>query len=167
MPESDQGINDLRYQVVPRTLIFLFNQRNQVLLLRGANSKRLWSGLYNGIGGHIEAGEDIVQAAYRELSEETGIHNVILRFCAQVMVDVAENTGVAIFIFRGDASTTDFTPSKEGRLFWVDLDDLESIPLVEDLPLLIPRIAANQSESPVIIGKYVYQPDGSMKVSFR
>lgn len=167
MPKSDQGIDDLRYQVVPRTLIFLFNQQHQVLLLRGANTKRLWAGLYNGIGGHIEAGEDILQAAYRELKEETGIQNVTLRFCAQVMVDVAENTGVAIFIFRGDASITDFTPSKEGRLFWVDLDDLESFPLVEDLPLLIPRIAAHQSESPVIIGKYVYQPDGSMKVSFR
>ena len=167
MPKSDQGIDDLRYQVVPRTLIFLFNQHNQVLLLKGANTKRLWAGLYNGIGGHIEAGEDIAEAAYRELSEEAGIEDVVLHFCAQVMVDVAHSTGVAIFTFRGDASTTDFTPSKEGRLFWVDLDDLESIPLVEDLLLLIPRIAAHQPESPVIIGKYVYQPDGSMKVSFR
>jgi hypothetical protein len=36
MPRADQGIKDHRYHVIPRTLIFLFNIREQVLLIKGA-----------------------------------------------------------------------------------------------------------------------------------
>lgn len=42
----------------------------KVLLIR--KDKGWQSGLYNGIGGHVEAGETPVQAMVRECSEETG-----------------------------------------------------------------------------------------------
>jgi hypothetical protein len=35
MPQSDKGIRDQRYHVIPRSLIFIFNDSNQVLLMRG------------------------------------------------------------------------------------------------------------------------------------
>ena len=38
----------------------------EVLLLRGAADKRLWANRYNGLGGHVEAGEDVLSAAKRE-----------------------------------------------------------------------------------------------------
>lgn len=165
MPKSDQGIDKKRYQVIPRTLIFLFNQEHQVLLLKGSPNKRLWSGLFNGIGGHIEAGEDIFEAANRELLEETGIAGLALRFCGQVMVDVADEVGVAIFIFKGQLEGSNFETSSEGSLSWVDLDALETVPLVEDLPTLIPRVAAHQASSAFIIGKYWYGLEGDLRIS--
>lgn len=165
MPKSDQGIDQQRYQVVPRTLIFLFDHHNHVLLLKGSPRKRLWAGLYNGIGGHIEVGEDILEAAHRELFEETGITGINLLFCAQVMVDVSNEVGVAIFIFRGKVDSVDFEPSAEGSLSWVPLSDLAKLSLVEDLPILIPKIADHQATSPIIIGKYAYDKDGELVVS--
>ena len=51
--------------LIPRTLIFL-TCRDLVLLLKGAPHKRLWANRYNGIGGHIERGEDVLTAAQRD-----------------------------------------------------------------------------------------------------
>jgi 8-oxo-dGTP diphosphatase len=165
MPKSDQGIDQKRYQVVPRTLIFLFDSNSRVLLLKGSPQKRLWAGLFNGIGGHIERGEDVLEAAKRELFEETGIAGVTLQYCAQIMVDVSEELGVAIFVFRGKLNNSNFEISSEGSLSWVALDALATVPIVEDLPTLIPRIAAHQVNSPTIFGKYTYDLDGNLLIS--
>lgn len=167
MPNTDQGNDFHRYLIIPRTLIFLFNHRNQVLLLRGAENKRLWAGLLNGIGGHVEVGEDIFESAERELWEETGIAKIPLLFCGQIMIDVGSQTGVGVFLFRGRYDGSDFNASREGALEWVDLDNLINLPLVEDLPLLIPKIAAFTLGAQPLIGKYSYNPDGSLRILFR
>lgn len=167
MPKSDQGLDQSRYVVVPRTLIFLFDAQNRVLLLKGAADKRLWAGLYNGIGGHIERGEDIVEAANRELFEETGLCDVYLHYCAQVTVDVNLQTGVAIFIFKGFCENAYLKGSSEGNLEWLYLDEIDRISTVEDLPILLPMIAAHQEADPIIIGKYTYGLSGELKISLR
>lgn len=54
MPKSDQGVDQKRYHVIPRTLIFLF-QDDQVLLIKGNKKKRTygqisimaWAGMLN------------------------------------------------------------------------------------------------------------------------
>ena len=72
MPSSEQGIDVKRFSVVPRSLIFLFNDQDQVLLIKGSPEKHIWADKYNGLGGHIEPGEDILEGALRELAEESG-----------------------------------------------------------------------------------------------
>lgn len=166
MPSSDQGVDAKRYMVVPRNLIFLFDEHDRVLLIKGSKTKRLWAGLYNGIGGHIERGEDIQEAAIRELWEETGITDVGLYFCGQIMVDVNEETGVAIFLFRGKYGGDDFIPSTEGKLVWVPLDQLDEVSIVEDLPIILPKIANHQNADPILIGKYQYGLKGELEISF-
>ena len=56
MPQSDQGVTNDRYMVIPRTAIFL-RRGDSFLLLKGAPAKRLWANKYNGLGGHLERGE--------------------------------------------------------------------------------------------------------------
>ena len=64
MPVSDQGITLDRYMLIPRTMIFL-RRENSYMLLKGAPTKRLWAGRYNGIGGHVERGDDDPTAGMR------------------------------------------------------------------------------------------------------
>ena len=165
MPRIDQGVNETRFMVVPRTLIFIFDNQGRVLLLKGSPDKRIWANLYNGIGGHVEPGEDILGAAKRELTEETGLTDVPLRFCGQIMVDVGDLTGVAIFIFRGTYQGNKFVESDEGSLDWVDLAGINKLPVVEDLLHILPKIAAHRQGDPIIIGHYRYQPDDTLKIS--
>jgi 8-oxo-dGTP diphosphatase len=158
MPVSDQGFNSERYQVIPRSLIFIFDE-DRVLLLQGDEDKKIWAGKYNGIGGHIEAGEDILESASRELAEETGLSGLPLRLCGQVMITLNENQGIALFIFTGIYSGQSIKESEEGALEWVAMEDLQNLPIVEDLPKLLYRVVEHQPGDPLIVGKYYYDVD--------
>ena len=63
MGKSDQGVraSKERYTVIPRVLVF-FLDGGDVLLLKGAPTKRIWANRYNGVGGHVEAGEELGDA---------------------------------------------------------------------------------------------------------
>ena len=161
MPVKDQGINNDRYTIIPRTLIFLTCNEN-VLLIKGSSTKPLWANLFNGIGGHIEIGEDPLTAARRELKEETGLQADDLWLCAVILVDTDSKPGVGIFVFRGEAYTShpiQLVASAEGNLTWVNKNDLASYPLVEDLFTILPRILTLEKNDPPLSILYSYDQD--------
>lgn len=131
-----------RYTLVPRTLIFL-QREHEVLLLRGAAHK-WFAGRYNGVGGHVEPGETIIEAAAREVREETGASPTHLRLRA--VIHITGEPGVLLFVFTG-ALEGDIRPTTdEGTLEWVSLATLEHVPLVADLRWLLPRVLDEQRE---------------------
>lgn len=151
--------------LIPRTLIFL-RRGDSLLLIKGAATKRLWANLYNGIGGHIEPGEDVLSAAYRELQEETQLTPEALRLCATVTIDTGQNPGIVLFVFLGECAQGEPVGSDEGSLEWVPLDRLPELPLVEDLPALLGKILAMRNGQPPLAAHYAYDADGKMLVSF-
>lgn len=165
MPASDQGISLERYMLIPRTLIFLTRGEN-VLLLRGAPQKRIWANRYNGVGGHIEPGEDFLSAARRELLEETGLTAENLRLCGIMTVDSGQNPGVGIFILRGECPNGEALASAEGTLEWVPFAGISRLPLVEDLPSLLPRVLAMQPCDPPFAVQLSYDEEQRLVITF-
>ncbi len=125
-----------RYTVVPRTLIFL-KRDEHVLLMRGGAHK-WFAGRYNGLGGHVEPGEDVYTAALREVQEEAGVRPEALTLRAVVHV-VGFDPGVLLFVFCGTLSAEPVAASAEGTLEWVPLERLDHYPLLPDLRWLLPR----------------------------
>jgi 8-oxo-dGTP diphosphatase len=168
MGSKEQGISASkgRWHVVPRTLCFVTNG-DDVLLLRGAPDKRIWPGKYNGVGGHIERGEDILQAARREILEETGLNVDAARLRGVVNIDTNDaQTGIALFIFTANATQRETIPSPEGDLEWHPRGKLPQEDLVDDLEVILPRVLAMGNDAPPFFAHYWYDDDDSLHIDF-
>ena len=158
-----QGVQAERFQAISRVLIFLYND-DKVLLLRGALTKRVWPGLLNGLGGHVEANEDVLSAARREVFEESGLDlkpgGFVLRAVVSIQVNNAD-PGILNFVFVVKTDDHPVTHSGEGMLEWHRRNELEGLPLVEDLPWLIPRLF-DQPEAAVLFAHYSFDKQGHL-----
>jgi len=161
---EEQGTRmSTRHAVIPRTLCFIL-YHDDVLLLRGAPDKRLWSGKLNGIGGHVEADETPYAGAWREVQEESGLE--VLDLCLRGIVHISSSTepeGIMLFVYVGHADSQQVYPSVEGSLEWYPLRELPEDELVEDLVELIPRVVAAKAGQ-IVYG--LYRPDSAGWMTF-
>jgi 8-oxo-dGTP diphosphatase len=135
-----------KHLATPRTLVFL-RRGTRWLLLEGG-PKKWFAGRLNGVGGSVEAGEDVLAAALRECEEETGLAPESLELAA--VVHVMAEPVVMLFVFTGTLPAGDVRDSEEGKLVWLDERDLATARLVPDLVQLLPRLAARRSGDPVV-----------------
>lgn len=153
MGANEQGASAVegRWVVIPRTLCFVRNGDN-VLLMKRAPHKRVFPNRYNGVGGHIERDEDPLTSAKREILEETGlqVHDVRLR--AVYNIDTGESGGIVLFVFTAWSDARSIIACDEGTLHWVSHSQIATLDLVEDLPLILPRVLAmGEGEPPLFV----------------
>lgn len=148
----------MRYLTVPRTLCFVLHG-DDVLLIRRAQHKRLFPGKVNGVGGHVEAGEDVTASAAREIREETGLTVDDLWLAGVVHVDGGlgqadalpdgSMPGVMVFVFTAWAASRHVHASEEGELIWVPLSQVHGLDWVDGDPrLLLAALEAQRTGRP-------------------
>jgi 8-oxo-dGTP diphosphatase len=166
MGQADQKIIPDRYQVFPRTLCFV-THGDDVLLLHGASDKRVWPCQYNGVGGHVKSDEDVFTAARREIREETGLRVHDLRLCGIINIPVdVQDTGVLLFVFTATAAAPEVCASEEGTPEWIPRHQIDRLDLVEDLPVLLPRVLGMGPGDPPFYALYTYDEDDQLVVTF-
>jgi 8-oxo-dGTP diphosphatase len=121
----------------------------QVLLVhRNRRPEDPHLGKYNGLGGKLDAGEEIVACMRREIREEAGLECDQLTLRGSISWPGFGKQGEDWFgfIFRIDAwHGTPRPENPEGTLEWIDLERLLDLPLWEGdrffLPLVFERTA--------------------------
>ena len=164
MSLDGQRLDPGRYAVIPRTISFIV-RLNEILLIKLSSDHSGWPGRYNGIGGHVEIGEDPLSAARREVLEETGLTVSDQHLCGVVMVDTGDSPGIGLFVFVGEVIEADLEASSEGIPAWLPLDGLAAFHLVEDLEFLIPQALNAHSESTVFFAGYTYNLQGELQIA--
>jgi 8-oxo-dGTP diphosphatase len=166
MSQAGQRLDPTRYTIVPRTLSFVLRQ-DRVLLLRLGADRGEWAGKLNGLGGHIEAGEDVLTSARREIREEAGLSPGDLRLCGVVLIDTGRAPGIGLYVCVGVVGDdAEPQPGAEGQLAWIDVDDLARQSLVEDLYALLPRALECYRRNAIFSALYAHDADGALRVSF-
>lgn len=167
MGANEQGANaiDNRWLTIPRTLSFVFNG-GDVLLMKRAAHKRVFPNRYNGVGGHIERDEDPLTSARREIKEETGldVHDVRLR--AVYNIDAGEATGIVLLVFTAVSDSREVTANSEGTLHWIAREDVFALDLVEDLPYLLPRILPMAADAAPLYVHVSYDANDAIQMRF-
>jgi 8-oxo-dGTP diphosphatase len=162
MKNNPQIILQGRYMMVARSLILLIKEK-KVLLIKAPQTKKIWPGYYNGLGGHVENREDILSSARRELIEESGLECLDLTLRGIITIEVEEQQGILMFLFSGENILGSLRPSIEGQPEWVDVENLRTLQVVEDIPLLVEIVMNRQS---LFFGHYSYDEDGKLLTRF-
>lgn len=98
---------------------------------------------YNGLGGKMRPDEDIVSCIRREIREEAGIEcdKIILRGTINWTGFGPEGENWLGFIFRIDHFTgTPLSENDEGTLCWVDIEELNTLPMWEGDRYFLPMV---------------------------
>src|SRR3984957_12771137 len=116
------------------TGVYLIKDNKILFLVRNKkNDKMHQQGMYLPIGGHVELGEGIEEAAIREVKEESGIRvkTVDLRGIIYLR---SQNTGEydnIIFLFTSKDFSGEPKSGREVKFEWVSTDEFEKINLYE------------------------------------
>jgi 8-oxo-dGTP diphosphatase len=120
--------------------------RRVLLIHRNKRPEDAHRGKYNGLGGKLHAGEDVVAGIRREIREEAGLEceELLLRGTISWPGFGRHGEDWFGFIFRIDRySGTPLLDNAEGTLSWVDVERILELPLWEGdrhfLPLVFSR----------------------------
>lgn len=158
MGAQEQGADatEGRWMVIPRVLCFILNG-DDILLMKRAPDRRIFPNRYNGVGGHMEKDEDPLAAARREILEETGLDVRDLKLRGIHNIDVGDSNGILMFVFTAFSDSRAFVDDeREGTLHWVHREALHALDLVEDLPLVLPRVLAMGDDEPPYFARVTY-----------
>lgn len=115
---------------------------SDVLLLRHRETSDRFAGLWNGVGGHVAAGESIGDAARRELREETGLEVRDLRLRGVVHESGLLGHAHVLFVFTARAQDRALRSPEGLQLRWQPLARVRELPLVGDVAQLLEHALA-------------------------
>ena len=119
----------------------------------------------NGVGGHIEKGEEPFESALREISEETGVEISNLELASILFIDINTNPGIQVFVFKADFVCGKTAHSDEGNLLWMSYAEIKkSNDVLADVTELIQICETYIKGSKPAILKYLYDESGQLRI---
>ena len=138
----------VRYSVYPRVLIFVF-KNNKLLMMKYSGKgehmtkeKEERKDIYNCIGGHVEEGENVVESAVKEASEEAGIKLLNPKIRGIINVNGFAGKNVMNFIVSGTTQDEPRGSTLEGELVWINPEDIENLNVFPDMSAILEKLSS-------------------------
>lgn len=117
-------------------MIMVLDKKNNKVLVQNRNKQP------KGItfpGGHVEKGESFVEAAIREVKEETGLTVKNLKACGVIhWCNKETDDRYLAFLYKTCDFKGSIKHSDEGEVFWTDIEKLEMMDLSENFEQCLP-----------------------------
>ncbi len=104
---------------VVNLIIVVNKEKNKVLMCY--REKEPYKGLYNFVGGKVETQENHLEAAYRELHEETGIHPDDISI-EKLFFTQYDHDNLELQVYYGFLDQEVELIKEVNPLLWIDLD---------------------------------------------
>lgn len=102
-------------------LIIVYNKENDKILMC-KREKEPYKGKLNLVGGKVEKDENELEAAYRELNEETGITNQDIQLIRLMNLQY-ELSDIELEVYVGKLNKDVELVEEVNRLYWVDVKE--------------------------------------------
>ena len=151
------------YKPIIGTLGYILSadKKNTLLVHRNARDEDQHLGKYNGLGGKMEAGEDVLTCMKREIMEESNLlcEEMVLRGTINWTGFGPEGEDWLGFIFLITRYSGELKKSNnEGELDWYSIDTLEKLPMWEGDRFFLPLVF---DEDPRVFHGYMPYNNGS------
>lgn len=137
------------------TLCYIVDE-DEVLLIE--KRRGLGSGLYNGPGGKLEAGETPQEAIRREVDEEVSLEVTNPNKLAELSFTHDGELVLFVHVFRATEYTGQASPSPEANPVWFDRSKLPYDEMWEDDHLWLPHVLDGER----LIGQFEFSGGESL-----
>ena len=88
------------------------------------DKRSIWADGITFPGGHVEEHEPIVDSVIREVREETGLTIEKPQLCGIKDWINEDGSRYVVFLFKADRCSGELVSSSEGRVFWMEKEDV-------------------------------------------
>jgi len=117
-------------QVIFTNMCMVYDDDGNVLVQERVNTG--WDGIVFP-GGHVDAGEDFVDAVKREVLEESGLKISCPQLCGIKQWMREDGSRYVVLCYKTNRFSGTLTSSEEGEVRWVKLDELKKLPLARSM----------------------------------
>lgn len=109
--------------------IIIQNDKGEILVPKRTANRKIFPNCYDfSVGGHVNSGETYEQAAYRELEEELGIKNVILKKEAYFSpYSSNSNTFQTLYTLKYNKEITKIDKNEIDKIFYMTIEKIQKL----------------------------------------